>query len=92
MRDASISEHIGRYSKLHQARPASFSKCRAIRAHLSDHDLERYHLGRVTDEAELARLEEHYLGCPECAKRAEESAGDVDAIRAGIITGDFDLE
>jgi hypothetical protein len=29
----------------------------------------------VTDEDELAALEEHYLGCAECAKRAEESAG-----------------
>jgi hypothetical protein len=60
--------------------------------HISDHDLERYHLGMATDEAELAALEEHYLGCPECAKRAEESADYVDAIRAGVIVGDFDLE
>ena len=45
-----------------------------------------------TDEEELAALEEHYLGCPECAKRAEESADYVDAIRAGMILGDFDLE
>ena len=59
--------------------------------HISDHDLERYHLGMVTDEDELAALEEHYLGCPECAKRAEEVAGYVDAIRAGIVKGDFDL-
>jgi hypothetical protein len=36
--------------------------------HISDHDFERYHLGMVTDETELARIEEHYLGCPECAK------------------------
>jgi hypothetical protein len=60
--------------------------------HISDHDLERYHLGMVTDEAELAALEEHYLGCPECAKRAEESAAYVDAIRAGTILGNWDLE
>ena len=60
--------------------------------HISDHDLERYHLGMVTDEDELAALEEHYLGCPECAKRAKESAGYVDAIRAGIMKGNFDLE
>jgi hypothetical protein len=56
--------------------------------HISDHDLERYHLGMVTDEAELTRLEEHYLGCPECAGRAEELAGYVDAIRAAIIIGE----
>jgi hypothetical protein len=29
--------------------------------HISDHDLERYHLGMVTDEDELTALEEHYL-------------------------------
>ena len=27
--------------------------------HISDHDLERYHLGMVVDEAELATLEGH---------------------------------
>jgi hypothetical protein len=60
--------------------------------HITDEDLECYHLGMVTDEAELAQLEEHYLGCPECARRAEEAADSVDAIRAGLITGNFDLE
>jgi anti-sigma factor RsiW len=59
--------------------------------HISDHDLERYHLGMVTDEEELAALEEHYLGCPECAKRAEESAQYVDATRAGIVKAGFDI-
>ena len=29
--------------------------------HISDCDLERYHLGMVKDEAELAPLEEHLL-------------------------------
>ena len=46
----------------------------------------------VVDEAELAPLEEHLLACPKCVKRAEESADYVDAIRAGIILGNFDLE
>ena len=59
--------------------------------HISDDDLERYHLGLVTDEEELAALEEHYLGCPECAKRAQESSDYVDAIRAGILGGGHDL-
>jgi hypothetical protein len=59
--------------------------------HISDHDLERYYLGMVTDEVELAALEEHYLGCPACAKRAEESTQYVDAIRAALVTGKFDL-
>jgi hypothetical protein len=60
--------------------------------HLSDHDLERYHLGMVVDQAELAPLEEHYLGCPQCAERAEEVATSVDIIRAAIVAGDFDLD
>ena len=60
--------------------------------HLSDHDLERYHLGMVVDEAELAPLEEHLLACPDCAERAEESARYVDTMRAAIVAGGFDLE
>jgi hypothetical protein len=55
--------------------------------HISDHDLEGYHLGMVTDEEDLAALEEHLLGCPECAVQAEESAQYVDTIRAAIRTG-----
>jgi len=50
--------------------------------HLSDHDLERYHLGMVTDKTELAAIEEHYLSCPDCARRAEEVADYVDAVRS----------
>jgi hypothetical protein len=57
--------------------------------HISDLDLERYHLGMVTG-AELDSLEEHVLGCAECATRAEEAADYVDATRAGIILGNFD--
>ena len=60
--------------------------------HISDHDLERYHLGMVVDEAELAPLEEHLLACPECVERAEQTAAYVDTIRAAIITGNFDLD
>jgi len=60
--------------------------------HVSDHDLERYHLGMVTDGDELATLEQHYLACPECATRAEEAAEYVDRIRAAIIVGNFDRE
>ena len=60
--------------------------------HISDHDLERYHLGMVVDEAELAPLEEHLLACPECVERAEQTAVYVDTLRAAIIAGNFDLE
>jgi chorismate mutase len=49
--------------------------------HISDHDLERYHLGMVKDEAELAHLEEHLLWCEACVDRAEAAAQYVDTVR-----------
>ena len=58
--------------------------------HLSDHDLERYHLGVIRQEAELAPVEEHLLACSGCATRAAEAVEYVDAVRAGIIVGDLD--
>ena len=44
------------------------------------------------EAVELAAIEEHLLACPRCVECAEESAGYVDAIRAGIIVGNFELE
>ena len=41
--------------------------------HISDDDVERYCLGMIDDEAELALLEEHVLTCPACARRAEQA-------------------
>jgi hypothetical protein len=58
--------------------------------HISDHDLERYYLGMVTDDNELAALEEHILACRLCAERADEAQDFVDAIRAAAIL--IDLE
>jgi len=52
--------------------------------HIAEHDLERYHLGMITDEAELAPLEEHILACLHCARRAEATADYVDAMRAAM--------
>ena len=40
-------------------------------SHLDDDDLEKYHLGMIEDEAELAPFEEHLIACGECASRAE---------------------
>ena len=56
-------------------------------AHITDHDLERYHL-RMVEEPELTVLEEHLLGCEACAERAEQSAVWVDAIRAAAAKAD----
>jgi hypothetical protein len=50
--------------------------------HISDHDLERYHLGMVKDEADLAPLKEHLLWCGVCIDRAEAAAQYVDTVRA----------
>ena len=58
--------------------------------HVSDDDLERYYLGMIDEEAELAVPEEHLLACPACVERAEQSQDRVDAIRAAIILGGFD--
>jgi len=54
--------------------------------HISDDDLERYYLGMVKEEAELASLEEHLLACPACVERAEAAQDYVDAIRAAMVT------
>jgi hypothetical protein len=60
--------------------------------HIGDEDLERYHLGMVKDEAELAPLEEHLLACAACVERAEKAAAYVDTLRAAMIVGDLDSE
>jgi hypothetical protein len=57
--------------------------------HVSDLDLERHHLGMIA-EKELDALEEHIIGCAACATAAAETADYVDAMRAGIIAGNFD--
>lgn len=49
--------------------------------HISDHDLERHHLGMVTDDGELAEFEEHLRCCAPCVERAEESQAYVNAMR-----------
>jgi hypothetical protein len=50
--------------------------------HISDHDLEPYHLGMVTAEGELAVLEEHLSCCGPCVDHAEKTQDYVDAVRA----------
>lgn len=60
-------------------------------SHISDHDLERYYLGMIVNEAEIAPLEEHLLVCPECVERAMASDTYVDHVRSAIIRGGHDL-
>jgi len=54
-------------------------------SHITDHDFERYYLGMIKDQQELAILEEHLLGCNQCVERAEESDRYVDAIRRALL-------
>ena len=56
--------------------------CENLTGHIDAHDLERYHLGMVKGEGELAALEEHLLRCGACVERAEAAAQYVDAERA----------
>ncbi len=39
--------------------------------HPSDHLLDEYALGRITDEDQLAAIEEHLLVCQECRDEIE---------------------
>ncbi|MGC9950118.1 MAG: hypothetical protein ABSF64_27450 [Bryobacteraceae bacterium] len=49
---------------------------------VTGHDLERYYLGMVKDETELAALDEHILACGSCAERADGAQDYVNAVRA----------
>jgi hypothetical protein len=52
--------------------------------HIPDHDLGRFILGTITDEAELAPLEEHLLVCAECIERAEETREYIGTMKAAL--------
>jgi len=60
--------------------------------HISELDLERYHLGMMPEGEELERLESHLLICGECVDRAEETATYIDAIRAAIVEVGYDQD
>jgi hypothetical protein len=65
---------------------------RRLSGHVSDQNLEHYHLGMVTNEANLATMEKHLLWCRTCVDRASEISDYVDAVRAAVIEGNFDLD
>jgi hypothetical protein len=52
--------------------------------HISDDDLERLIMGTITDEAELAPLEEHLLVCDECIARGGGTLQFVEAMRTAL--------
>ena len=53
--------------------------------HISVHDAERYYLGMVTTDEELAALEEHLLWCHGCLGLVQEMEDYVDTIRVGLL-------
>ncbi len=57
--------------------------------HIADDDLERYSLGTVTGEVELAQIEEHLLACASCLKRVEAVRTFVYTFRAALAKGEF---
>jgi hypothetical protein len=52
--------------------------------HISDDDLERLILGTITEESELAPLEEHLLVCADCIERAEQTKAYVRTMRGAL--------
>jgi len=60
--------------------------------HVDDLDLERLYLGMVTDPNELEAIDEHLLWCHRCLDRAEALQDYIDAMRAAMIRGNWDLD
>lgn len=52
--------------------------------HLSDDDLERYLMGQIPDDAELAQVEEHVIACVACQKRAEAMGDYITAMKEAL--------
>ncbi len=59
--------------------------------HISDDDLERYHLAMIDREVELAPLEEHLLICQECIPRAVAAGKYVEVLRAALAEYESDF-
>jgi hypothetical protein len=53
--------------------------------HISTHDAERYYLGMVTEEEQLAPLEEHLLWCCGCLDLVQETEDFIDTIQVGLL-------
>ena len=52
--------------------------------HISEHQLERFILGLVRDDAELERVEGHLLVCAECIDRADEAQDYIQTMRGAL--------
>jgi len=60
--------------------------------HPSEDLLERYVIGVVRDESELAPLEEHLLACPSCVARTERMEDYIWSIYGLNAKGNFEFE
>jgi len=61
----------------------SFARSQSKTPHITDDDLELYHLGMLPENV-LMTVEEHYLTCLKCAQRAQETADYLNAMRAAL--------
>jgi hypothetical protein len=52
--------------------------------HIWDDEMERYCLGKVKKEAELAPIEEHLLVCESCVERVEKAQRYVDTMQVAL--------
>jgi hypothetical protein len=55
--------------------------------HLTDDCLYRYHLGQITDEAELREVEAHLFACSGCLDRANSVENCSTILRIGLVAG-----
>ncbi len=77
----------------HSPGPQTISMSEDIPRHISNHDLDRYHVAWIP-EPERALITAHLLGCLDCHKRAEENLRNIwekGRVHLGHISTD-DLE
>ena len=60
--------------------------------HVTGHDLERYCLGMVAEEPELATVEEHLLWCHDCLDQLDIIKIYIGAIRRAAFRSGFERE
>lgn len=61
------------------------------RKHISEDDLEAYHMGIETEMA-LSEVKEHLLSCQDCLNRLKAAGCYVEDIQRAATLGEFDLE
>jgi hypothetical protein len=54
--------------------------------HLTDDELERYIAGRISEGAELDRIEEHLSWCQGCIDRSMNTEAHINIVKAAVHT------